>query len=179
MNPQADLSSGPFKDFEVKVSKIQYGWMDITVFNDGNHYNYVASYTSDPLNDLLNAAVSLIHYEAISAKYQKEYYYVTHDLEGDDLTWLFIPYESHWFFSIFLDATVTGQLNNGDALDEINPIKEQLILSTKDSLVPFVKAVVNIFPLETLHKFDDRDWGYKYSEENLKKLQDWLAINQA
>jgi hypothetical protein len=178
MNPQADLSSGPFKDFEVKVSKIQYGWMDITIFNDGNNYSYSASYTTDPLNDLLNAAVSLIHHEAISTKYRNEYFYIAHDLEGDDLTWLFIPQENSWFFSVFIDAKVTGQLFDAEALAEINPIKEQLILSTKDSLVPFIKAIVNTFPtLETLYRFDDEDWGYKYSEKSLKKLQNWLLTN--
>jgi hypothetical protein len=182
-----------FNNFEIKVSKIAYGWMTIHILNGQKHFSYQASYLTDPLNDLLEAVVSYMQLGKVFKKAMlipkpSEYFNVTHYLEPSMVTWLFKRYHNEIVLAFWddgpehledlIDVDFDSQLYKCKMYDDEPNLKEQLVFSIKDSLVPFIKAVANIFPaLETLEKFDESDWGYKYSVENLKILQDWLLIN--
>lgn len=172
-----------FDSFEIIVSRIFAGWMDIDVLNDGNRISYNASYLTDPLNDLLSAAVLFVSYKNAPPMY----FCATHELEPSKITWLFKWQGSEMILLIWEDIGAELQdLIDKDFdeesykynMDEDRPdLTKGLLLAVKDSPLKFIQALVNVFPtLQHLKRDENRDdWGFKYSKDKLAILENWLA----
>lgn len=197
MNLLSNLTYTPFNDFCIRVSRIQYGWMDLTVSSNNNSLSYSASYVSDPLNDLRAAAVYLIkkdtkYLEHHSVNRFGEYLYIFHDLEPTLVTWLFKVDGSQLTLLIWADMPsnfhILVEENFNDESIEVKLIDEPIVLpqelsfAIKGPIITFIKALVDTFEeLNNLKKPEDDSeyalWGYNYHLEHLNILKECINTN--
>ncbi|OOQ57523.1 hypothetical protein BC343_11975 [Mucilaginibacter pedocola] len=157
--------------------------MDINVLNNGNHISYGASYLTDPLNDLLSAAVLFVSYQNAP----RMCFCATHELEPSTITWLLKWQGNEMVLLIWEDVETELQDLIDAGLDEeyykhnidkdLPDITKGLLLAVKDSPRKFIQALIKVFPtLQRLKRdSEDADWGFTYSKDKLATLEDWLA----
>lgn len=201
MNILSTLPYTTFDHFYISVEKIRHGWMDLNIGTGIEHISYSASYLGDPLNDLLEVAVlfaggpkgNAVNYYP-NPNYIGNYFYVTHDLEGDLVIWLFK----------YVDEELTLIIWNGfptdmDALYDLAEVDfddqscqyhmlsgkpdltNNLFFAAKGSLSTFAKTLINTFQnLAELQRWeDDGDWGFAYPVTQFDFLKQWVAKNDA
>ena len=187
-----------FGDFYIRVNKIKYGWMELCVGIGDKCFNYQASYTGDPLNYLLAAAVSVVKNQKSTSNYngvayEGEYFYITHDLEPSLVTWLFKPGKEKltliiWedmplYFEEMIDGGFDCSSPEIQMLDNVPDITADICFAIKDSPVAFVKAL--LCAVEGLTRLErqedeagDNEWGHSYSLDNVELLKSWLVKNE-
>lgn len=202
MNLLSHLPYEPFNDFFINVESIRYGWMDLSIGANGKSLSYGASYTTEPLNDLLNVAVAIVSNKKIISSQDNwrpqpigNCFIVYHDLEGTEVPWLF-KYENDEL-TLFIWASEPVDYDtfanlaewnfNREAIkysnpDDIPDLSVDLSFAFKGSAAAFVSALLNtIENLSLLPKDGQEDydgWGFKYSIDNFALLKDWLNHNK-
>lgn len=191
------LKKLPFQtveNFIIRVGAIEHGWMDITIATPEKQFSYLASYSTDPLNDLLNATVLLLTDKPFHIRgnwYLNEKAIVIHDLEGSIILWLII--NSNGIFTILIWEDINQEMiedlchyNFESAIyqkfefEEPPDLSKKLLFALNVSAIFFAKTLKNI--LDDLkerveqNNYED-NWGYEYSEENYAKLINWLATH--
>jgi hypothetical protein len=152
-----------------------------------DHFIYSASYIGDPLNDLLHATAL-----ALDKSKHDSYCCVFHDLEGQDITWLLKLLGDELSVIIWdgnvsdRDTLLTLSDNNFNSeafgvlvLDKLPDFHQDLKFALKCKPEIFVRALINaVEGLYRLKKYDDRDWGFRYSQEDYDKLIEWSATRE-
>jgi len=198
MDMLSTLSYTTFNDFYISIKKIRYGWMSFNVVADNKDISYDASYLCDPLNDLLDVAVlfaggpkgkAASYYPKLN--YIGNYFYVTHELEGDSVIWLFKYVGEELTLIIWngfpVDMDALYDLAVADFDDQSLPFTEQdltqkLVFAMKGSLLTFAKTLIDTFHnLECLQRWEDDDdeWGFAYSKNQLDFFLKWVYKNSA
>ena len=205
MNLLSTLPYISFDDFFIRVKRIRYGWMELYIGFDDNNFNYSASYLSDPLADLLEVTVYSIiekqssisdrHYDRFCSI--NNYYFVVHDLEGDNVFWLFKYADEELTIIIWnetFDEDVFFELAqenfNSESMvvkmqDPVIDINKGVLFAMKGAPIGFIKALNNTLgSLKELDRPNEHaddyynDWGFIYSSELYEKLNDWLQKNE-
>jgi hypothetical protein len=190
-----------FDDFYISVKKIKYGWMHFDIGKGKRYISYAASCVGDPLNDLLDVAVlftggamgkTISYYP--NPNYIGNYFYVTHDLEGDLAIWLFkyvdeqltlviwngFPTDMDTLYDL-AEADFDDQSFEFRMLDEKPDLTKYLVFAVKGPLWAFARVLINTFQnLAGLKRCgDDNDWGFAYPADQFNFLQQWVAKNNA
>ena len=194
-----NLPYTPLDDLYIGVERIKYGWMDLCIAVNGKSFTYGASYLSDPVDDLLTAAVSIIKKDRLAVSHYNlkeigDFIYVTHELEPGLVTWLFrytdnkltliIWEDMPTDFDELIEARFESQSDKVQKFDAIPDLTQELLFALNGSAVPFIKALINTFTsIDKLERFEDdsngHDWGFTYSIDNLNFLKEWLSKNDA
>jgi hypothetical protein len=200
MDILSNLPYSTFDHFYVSVEKIEYDWMYLNVGTDERHISYTAGNICGPLNDLLDVAVSMAKGEKIDSPCYDttpnsigNYFYVTHDLEGDFIIWLFKYVNEELTLIIWngfpTDMDTLYDLAEADfddksfqfrTFDDAPDLTKELALAMKGSLQVFIQALIHTFErLKGLKRFKDdaSDWGFSYALDSLEFLKDWIAKN--
>ena len=195
MNPLSVLPLKPFDDFSIKLGKIQHGWMEITLETTEKSFEYVASYISDPLNDLLEATVHLLTNQppppGYNQRLRKDNAFFVHDTEEIFIVWL-LHYSNGIFTISIWDNIIVDvidqlcyyeldrEMYNKYADDELPDLTNDLIFAFTGSPIVFAQKLKDVFDYldATYTKAKKRkEWGIRYSKENYNMLTQWLAEN--
>jgi hypothetical protein len=194
------LSYGSLDGFFINVERVKYGWMDLCVGTNQKHINYTVGYVCNPLVDLLDAGIAIIKHEQADQlgddyKYNYgcigNYHYVDHDLEGNDVVWLFkvigenltlIIWNSTLNFDDFitlLEADFDSEDVRIKMLSKTPNITEDLALALRGSTITFIEAVKNALKNLPIADKDNEEgnfnnWGFDHSIDKLNLLTEWL-----
>lgn len=169
------------KDFKIRLSAIEAGWMNISIVAGSKAYSYCASYISDAPLDLVKTAIQLLQNEAESRNIV-----LYHDLEGKMIAWYFTCSGNRlaiyiWDnrypnpFDDFIDCNF--ELECIGDLSETADLKEGLLLAFETTAHQFAQAVITAFArLSENYNINEykENWQNPYPEVQIEKLQQLL-----
>jgi hypothetical protein len=181
-----NITYTPLSELSINIGPIRSGWMDIDVYDGTTNYSYVASYTTDPLNDLLDVTICFLAGTAYTDRMGNKinnYYYVDHDQEPGLIYWVFDVEADTLRLTIWEDPprALVEYWNTGcdkgslEYYDLIagNPILPQPLFALQGNKKAFgfiMQEVFKTLDARTEDKTSFDGWGYKYSIENFALL---------
>lgn len=193
MSVLSEITDVPINQFRIEIGEID-SWMEVTLRSDNKSFEYLVSYICDPLNDLLEAVVCLLH----GKKYYRVPNYlinnaiIDHDLEGKRIVWLFSLTEDkmrvliwdNFDFDIVEDLyfyKFDKEAYEYNMMEDLPDVTKDLIFAFEGSPKYFAQELIAMFD-----KIDERfkgtdeegEWGISYSKSNYQKLSSWLEENK-
>ena len=186
-----NISYTSLEELSINIGSIHNGWMDIDVYDGTTNFSYVASYTTDPLNDLLEATVCMLSGKPYIDRIGNtihNYYYVDHDLEGANVFWLFDIRDDVLSISIwddpanelvdFWDTECDMDSNEYQQLIFAHTNLPKPVVAAIGSKTTFGQLINQVFEALELRKpktYDEFEgWGYNYSQKNFELLASLL-----
>lgn len=189
-----NISYTPLEELSINIGPIHHGWMDIDICDGVTNYSYIASYTTDPLNDLLNATVYALTNTPYTDKIGNKlhnYFIIDHDLENrGNIYWIFEiqnnkllltiwdnpPEELIEFWDSYCDISSIAY----DNLQFSFPVLPKPIFAHKGETIIFAKKLQSIINELAVRDRDEKDfdgWGYEFAKERVEILSSFIKDN--
>lgn len=175
-------------DLKLNVGEIDAGWMDIRLLSDNKLIEYTASYTCDPINELLTKFAAMICGKEIptsTGQYERDFAVIEHDLEGSNRVWVLCQMGENLMINVWQDCYTVEDwihakfsseyyLKNHEAIPDLT---SNLLISVKGSHREFAQTLLEVAAdLEDRGKrnFKSKEWGYNFSKGDELTLKQYL-----
>jgi len=175
-------------DLQLRIGEIDAGWMDIMLSSNNKLIEYTASYTCDPINELLTKFAAMICGEEIplsTGQYEIDFAVIEHDLEGSNRVWVLYQVGENLMINVWQDCYaiedwIHAKFSSEYYLknhEDIPDLSDNLLMSIKGSHREFAQTLLEmVADLANRGKrnFTSERWGYRFSSENYQVLKDYL-----